>query len=58
MGLLGAGATIGLSGWLTAKAGHLRLTLYSYNSFLSCWRAARFFSACRRSSPGFGQKKF
>lgn len=51
LGLLGAGATIGLSGWLTAKAGHLRLTLYSYNSFFVMLESSAFFLSLQTLKP-------
>lgn len=51
LGLLGAGATIGLSGWLTAKAGHLRLTLYSYNSFFVLLESSALFLSLQTRKP-------
>ena len=51
LGLLGAGATIGLSGWLTAKAGHLRLTLYSYNSFFVLLESSAVFLSLQTLKP-------
>ena len=51
LGLLGAGATIGLSGWLTAKAGHLRLTLYSYNSVFVLLESSAVFLSLQTLKP-------
>ncbi|MCD9219610.1 hypothetical protein LUB13_09665 [Lactobacillus delbrueckii subsp. lactis] len=51
LGLLGAGATIGLSGWLTAKGGHLRLTLYSYNSFFVLLESSAVFLSLQMLKP-------
>lgn len=51
LGLLGAGATIVLSGWLTAKAGHLRLTLYSYNSFFVLLESSAVFLSLQTLKP-------
>ncbi len=51
LGLLGAGATIGLSGWLTAKDGHLRLTLYSYNSFFVLLESSAVFLSLQTLNP-------
>lgn len=57
LGLLGAGATIGLSGWLTAKAGHLRLTLYSYNSFFVLLESSAVFLSLQTLKPQLWSEK-
>lgn len=46
-----AGATIGLTGWLTAKAGHLRLALYSYNSFFVLLESCAVFLSLQALKP-------
>lgn len=51
LGLAGAGATIGLTGWLTAKAGHLRLALYSYNSFFVLLESSAIFLSLQTLKP-------
>ncbi|WP_236700776.1 acyltransferase family protein [Lactobacillus delbrueckii] len=40
-----------MSGWLTAKAGHLRLTLYSYNSFFVLLESSAVFLSLQTLNP-------
>ncbi len=51
LGLAGAGATIGLTGWMTARSGHLRLALYSYNSFFVLLESSAIFLSLQTLKP-------
>ncbi|WP_244666166.1 acyltransferase family protein, partial [Lactobacillus nasalidis] len=51
LGLLGAAATIGLTSWLTVRAGHLRLFLYSYNSLFVFLESCALFLSLQTAKP-------